>query len=92
MKLYLVSLGAGVLVGLLYGLLHVRSPAPPVVALIGLAGMLLGEQVVPFAQHLVAGSRVAGAAREPHSGAVVPFPPRSARVLPESHPEQEERS
>jgi XapX domain-containing protein len=44
MKLYLISFGAGVLVGVIYGLLSVRSPAPPVIALIGLAGMLLGEQ------------------------------------------------
>ena len=48
MKLYLISLGAGLLVGVIYGLLDVRSPAPPVIALIGLAGILLGEQVVPL--------------------------------------------
>lgn len=50
MKLYLISLSVGVLAGLLYGVLNVRSPAPPVVALIGLFGMLLGEQAVPFAK------------------------------------------
>jgi XapX domain-containing protein len=38
MKVYIVSLGAGVLVGVIYSLLHVRSPAPPLVALVGLAG------------------------------------------------------
>ena len=32
MKLYLVSLGAGVLVGVIYSVLNVRSPAPPLVA------------------------------------------------------------
>jgi len=31
MKVYLVSLGAGLLVGVVYSLLDVRSPAPPVV-------------------------------------------------------------
>ena len=36
MKAYLISLGAGLLVGLVYSLLNVRSPAPPVIALIGL--------------------------------------------------------
>jgi XapX domain-containing protein len=41
---YLVSLLTGLAVGALYGLLHVRSPAPPLVALIGLLGMVLGEQ------------------------------------------------
>lgn len=55
MKLYLVALGAGILVGLIYGLLHVRSPAPPVVALIGLLGMLIGEQIVPLASRVIAG-------------------------------------
>jgi XapX domain-containing protein len=44
-KIYVLSLSVGVLVGLIYGLLQVRSPAPPVVALIGLLGMLLGEQL-----------------------------------------------
>lgn len=38
----LISLGAGVLIGLLYALLNVRSPAPPAIALVGLLGMLLG--------------------------------------------------
>ena len=27
--MYLISLGAGILAGLLYGLINVRSPAPP---------------------------------------------------------------
>ena len=45
MKVYLASLGAGILVGLIYALLHIRSPAPPVVALVGLLGILAGEQI-----------------------------------------------
>ncbi|WP_077145636.1 XapX domain-containing protein [Sphingopyxis sp. KK2] len=52
MKLYLVSLGAGLLVGIVYSLLGVRSPAPPIVALVGLAGILLGEQIIPLAKRL----------------------------------------
>lgn len=55
MKLYLMSLGAGVLVGIVYSLLQVRSPAPPVVALVGLFGILVGEQIVPVARNLLAG-------------------------------------
>jgi XapX domain-containing protein len=55
MKLYLLSLVCGLLVGAIYGLLGVRSPAPPVVALVGLFGILLGEQVVPLVQRVVAG-------------------------------------
>lgn len=41
---YLISLGAGILAGVLYGLINVRSPAPPAIALVGLLGMLVGEQ------------------------------------------------
>jgi len=60
-KIYLVSLGAGLLVGILYGLLNVRSPAPPVVALIGLLGILLGEQIVPIAKRVLAREPVTSA-------------------------------
>ncbi len=58
MKPYLIALAAGLLVGVVYGLINVRSPAPPVVALVGLLGILLGEQVVPLAKRLVAGHAV----------------------------------
>lgn len=53
MKMYLVSLAVGVLVGVIYGLLQVRSPAPPIVALLGLLGMLVGEQLVPLGKRLI---------------------------------------
>ncbi|CAO3435933.1 DUF1427 family protein [Azospirillum doebereinerae] len=59
MKPYLLSLGAGLLVGIVYSLLNVRSPAPPTIALIGLLGILLGEQVIPVAKRLFAGHEVA---------------------------------
>lgn len=58
MKLYLVSLLTGLLVGLLYSVLNVRSPAPPVIALLGLLGMLIGEQIVPTAKRLASGEPV----------------------------------
>jgi len=58
MKLYLVSLGAGILVGIIYALMQVRSPAPPAIALIGLLGMLIGEQVVPPVKRVLAGEPV----------------------------------
>jgi XapX domain-containing protein len=47
MEPYLISLGAGVLTGMIYSALKVRSPAPPLVALVGLLGMLIGAQAVP---------------------------------------------
>ncbi|SEJ90143.1 XapX domain-containing protein [Sphingobium sp. AP50] len=50
MKVYLLSLGAGLLVGVVYSLLGVRSPAPPAIALIGLLGILVGEQIIPVAK------------------------------------------
>ena len=47
---YLVSLAMGLAVGVAYGLVHVRSPAPPLIALVGLLGMVLGEQAVDMAK------------------------------------------
>ena len=44
MKGIFLSLIAGLVVGVLYGLIRVKSPAPPIVALLGLLGMVLGEQ------------------------------------------------
>ena len=64
MRVYLLSLGAGLLVGVVYSLLNVRSPAPPVVALVGLLGILVGEQIIPMAKHMVEGSHLAAAWRQ----------------------------
>jgi XapX domain-containing protein len=44
MKALLISFVVGLLVGLTYGVIRVKSPAPPIVALLGLLGMVLGEQ------------------------------------------------
>ncbi|MGO4701968.1 XapX domain-containing protein [Dyella sp. 2RAB6] len=53
MKPYILSLAAGLLVGIVYALLKVRSPAPPVIALIGLLGILVGEQIPPLVKQLL---------------------------------------
>ena len=66
MKMYIISLGVGILVGVIYGLLHVRSPAPPLVALVGLAGMLVGEQIIPVGKQMLAGSSFHVAWRQSH--------------------------
>ena len=70
MKAYALSLGAGLLVGVIYGLLEVTAPAPPVVALVGLMGILIGEQVIPVGRRLLAGTRFgeacAAAGTTPH--------------------------
>ena len=76
MRAYLLSLGAGLLVGIVYALLNVRSPAPPVVALVGLLGILIGEQLIPVARHMLAGSHLAAAWRQsqctPHIFGLLP--------------------
>ena len=76
MKVYVISLGAGLLVGVIYSLLNVRSPAPPLVALLGLLGMLAGEQIVPVAKQLAAGEGIAAAWRQakcaPHMFGLLP--------------------
>jgi XapX domain-containing protein len=64
MKIYMLSLGAGALVGVIYSLLNVRSPAPPLVALVGLLGILVGEQVIPVGKQLLTGLPFVGACRE----------------------------
>jgi len=52
MKTYVVSLALGLLVGVIYALFQVRSPAPPVIALVGLLGILLGEQIPPLVRQV----------------------------------------
>ncbi len=48
MNAYVLSAAVGLLVGVIYGVLNVRSPAPPVIALVGLLGILAGEQIPPL--------------------------------------------
>lgn len=50
-KAYVISLAIGLLVGAIYAFLNTRSPAPPVIALLGLLGMLLGETIVSWAKN-----------------------------------------
>lgn len=51
MKPFVIALAVGLLVGVIYGLLNVRSPAPPYIALLGLLGILLGEQGAQYMRH-----------------------------------------
>ena len=44
-----LSLVAGLVAGIGYGLCGIRSPAPPAIALLGLLGMLAGERGVVLA-------------------------------------------
>lgn len=62
MRAYLITFLVGGLVGVLYGLLNVRSPAPPIIALVGLLGILLGEQLPPLVKRLAQGAPLTMAA------------------------------
>ncbi|MCA8274636.1 XapX domain-containing protein [Burkholderia sp. AU30280] len=55
MKPYISSLLAGILAGAVYYLIGVQSPAPPTIALVGLLGILAGEQILPVARRMLAG-------------------------------------
>jgi XapX domain-containing protein len=68
MKAYLITLAVGLLVGAIYGLLNVRSPAPPVIALVGLLGILIGEQIPPLAKRLLDGHAITVSALREHCG------------------------
>ena len=76
MRMYLLSLATGVLVGVIYSLLNVRSPAPPLVALVGLLGILIGEQVIPIGRQVVAGTSLGSAWQQakcaPHMFGMLP--------------------
>jgi XapX domain-containing protein len=76
MKVYVLSLGTGVLVGVIYSLLNVRSPAPPLVALVGLLGVLVGEQAIPIGKQMITGSALLAAWRQakcaPHIFGMLP--------------------
>jgi XapX domain-containing protein len=50
MKSLLISFLVGLGVGVIYGLLRVKSPAPPIIALLGLLGIVLGEQIGGWAR------------------------------------------
>lgn len=64
MKPYVLSILAGMLAGAVYGAIGVHSPAPPVVALAGLLGLLAGEQILPVLRRLLSGVRLGVAWRE----------------------------
>jgi XapX domain-containing protein len=54
MKPYILSFLSGILAGAIYSLIRVRSPAPPMVALVGLLGMVIGVQIIPTGRQLLA--------------------------------------
>jgi XapX domain-containing protein len=71
MRTYLASLILGVAVGVVYGIVKVRSPAPPVIALLGLLGMLAGEQAVSLVRSHVVKNGIQLNAASPDRGEAV---------------------
>ncbi|MFY9968266.1 MAG: DUF1427 family protein [Roseiarcus sp.] len=55
---YFISLCMGLAVGVAYALVQVRSPAPPLIALVGLLGMVLGEQAIDMAKRYLPPSQI----------------------------------
>ena len=53
LKSYAIALLTGMLAGVIYSLIEVNSPAPPVIALLGLFGMLIGEQLIPLLKRVI---------------------------------------
>jgi XapX domain-containing protein len=94
MKLYLISLSIGILVGVIYALLEVRSPAPPVIALIGLLGILIGEQVVPIAKRLIEREPISVSWLSSECGPHIlgELPQRQKRPTPEVPPSKRDRT
>jgi XapX domain-containing protein len=88
MKPYLLSLGAGLLVGVLYAMMGVRSPAPPVIALLGLLGMLVGEQAVPIAKRLMTRASVVAYLKTPECAGQVLGPQAIGGEVPDPKREQ----
>jgi XapX domain-containing protein len=85
MKVLLISFAVGLFVGVLYGVIRVKSPAPPIVALLGLLGMVLGEQLGGWiltqkvnVSHAASVCLVAKSwVQQPHVQTVVPAPPHA---------------
>jgi XapX domain-containing protein len=74
MKAMLISFAVGLLVGVIYAFLRVKSPAPPLVALTGLLGMVWGEQMVErFLAQKAAETRISS------TQSVAPSPARNTR-------------
>lgn len=88
MKPYIFSFAIGIGVGMVYALVKVRSPAPPAVALIGLLGMLIGEQLPTYLREIT-GSRWTQAASEKNEHAATH--PNGSLMLPHQRDDENDR-
>lgn len=92
MKMYILSLGVGLLVGIIYSLLNVRSPAPPLIALLGLLGMLVGEQVIPVGKQLLSGTTFSSACTRTHAISHIFGQLPGRQTAEDNHSSEEKRS
>jgi len=53
MREYFLSVFLGLIVGAGYSLLGTRPPAPPLVMMVGLLGMLVGDGAINFLRKLI---------------------------------------
>jgi XapX domain-containing protein len=83
MKVLFISFAVGLFVGVLYGVIRVKSPAPPIVALLGLLGMVIGEQMGGWI--LAKQISLAHAASVCLVGKQWDQPPMAARTAAQSH-------
>jgi XapX domain-containing protein len=67
---YALSLAMGLVVGLLYALVGIRSPAPPLIALVGLLGIVIGEGSAAFVKQRMSPTpnHIAAAPTDPREG------------------------
>jgi XapX domain-containing protein len=66
---YATSFAVGLGVGLIYFLVRVNSPAPPLIALIGLLGMVCGEHLVPTLKTILPASLIRSSQTDASVGA-----------------------
>ena len=50
---FIASFAIGLAVGVVYYFTRVKAPAPPLIALFGLLGMVVGEKLPPFVQSVL---------------------------------------
>jgi XapX domain-containing protein len=48
-----LAFGTGLAVGVVFSLVKLPSPAPPLLGLIGLVGMFVGQRLWPGLQHII---------------------------------------
>jgi XapX domain-containing protein len=77
---YILSVSVGILVGAIYSLLSVRSPAPPVIALVGLLGILVGEQLPPLLRSAWRGDTVNIARRDSPRASLLEIQPADVAI------------